>query len=213
VPLVIFSLEMSAKEVTKRMLCSRARVNSQKLKSSFKDDDVWQRLSDAAGELTSASIFIDDNADIGIMELRSKVRRLRAQHDIGLVIVDYIQLMGSDRRLENRVQEIASISRGLKILGRDFNIPVIAVSQLSREPEKHNRPPILSDLRESGAIEQDADLIFFIHREEVRDRDNEEVKGRAKVNLAKHRNGPTDSFELAFISQYAHFRDISRRSE
>jgi replicative DNA helicase len=211
IPLVIFSLEMSASELTKRMLCSRARVNSQKLKSSFKDDDVWQRLSDAAGELTSASIFIDDNADIGIMELRSKIRRLTAQHDIGLVIVDYIQLMASDRRLENRVQEIASISRGLKIMGRDFNIPIIAVSQLSREPEKHNRPPILSDLRESGAIEQDADLIFFIHREEVRDRDNDEVRGRAKINLAKHRNGPTDSFELAFVSQYASFRDISRR--
>ena len=211
VPVAIFSLEMSAPELTKRMLCSRARVNSQRLKSSFQDDDVWQRLSEAAGDLTSASIFIDDNADIGIMELRSKIRRLAAQHDIGLVIVDYIQLMASDRRLENRVQEIASISRGLKIIGRDFNIPVIAVSQLSREPERHNRAPILSDLRESGAIEQDADLIFFIHREEVRDRDNDEVKGKARVNLAKHRNGPTDSFDLAFISQYASFRDISRR--
>ncbi|NPV60423.1 MAG: replicative DNA helicase [Actinobacteria bacterium] len=211
VPVAIFSLEMSAKEVTKRMLCSRARVNSQKLKSSFKEDDVWQRLSEAAGELTSASIFIDDNADIGILELRSKVRRLKAQHDIGLVVVDYIQLMGSDRRHENRVQEIASISRGLKILGRDFNIPVIAVSQLSREPEKHNRPPILSDLRESGAIEQDADLIIFIHRQDQYDRDNDELKGRASINLAKHRNGPTGSFELAFISQYALFKDISRR--
>ncbi len=211
VPVAIFSLEMSAKEVTKRMLCSRARVNSQKLKSSFKDDDVWQRLSEAAGELTSASIFIDDNADIGILELRSKVRRLKAQHDIGLVVVDYIQLMGSDRRHENRVQEIAAISRGLKILGRDFNLPVIAVSQLSREPEKHNRPPILSDLRESGAIEQDADLIIFIHRQDQYDRDNDELKGKASINLAKHRNGPTGSFELAFISQYALFKDISRR--
>ena len=211
IPVAIFSLEMSAKEVTKRMLCSRARVNSQKLKSSFKEDDVWLRLSEAAGELTSASIFIDDNADIGILELRSKVRRLKAQHDIGLVVVDYIQLMGSDRRHENRVQEIASISRGLKILGRDFNIPVIAVSQLSREPEKHNRPPILSDLRESGAIEQDADLIIFIHRQDQYDRDNDELKGRASINLAKHRNGPTGSFELAFISQYALFKDISRR--
>ncbi len=211
VPVAIFSLEMSAKEVTKRMLCSRARVNSQRLKASFTDDDVWQRLSEAAGELTSASIFIDDNADIGILELRSKVRRLKAQHDIGLVVVDYIQLMGSDRRHENRVQEIAAISRGLKILGRDFNIPVIAVSQLSREPEKHNRPPILSDLRESGAIEQDADLIIFIHRQDQYDRDNDELKGRASINLAKHRNGPTGSFELAFISQYALFKDISRR--
>jgi replicative DNA helicase len=210
-PLAIFSLEMSAKEVTKRMLCSRARVNSQRLKTSFKDDDVWQRLSEAAGELTAASIFIDDNADIGIMELRSKLRRLKAQHDIGMVIVDYIQLMGADRRQENRVQEIASISRGLKIIGRDFNIPVIAVSQLSREPEKHNRPPILSDLRESGAIEQDADLILFIHRKEIYDPHNDELKGRASINLAKHRNGPTGSFELAFIAQYALFGDISRR--
>ncbi len=213
VPVAIFSLEMSASEVTKRMLCSRARVNSQKLKASFKDDDVWQRLSDAAGELTSASIFIDDNADIGIMELRSKVRRLKAQHDIGLVIVDYIQLMGSDRRQENRVQEIAAISRGLKIIGRDFDLPVIAVSQLSREPEKHNREPILSDLRESGAIEQDADLIVFIHREEVRDWDNEEVKGRANVKVAKHRNGPIGPVRLTFQAQFARFLNYSRREE
>ena len=213
VPVVIFSLEMSASEVTKRMLCSRARVNSQKLKASFKDDDVWQRLSDAAGELTSASIFIDDNADVGIMELRSKVRRLKAQNEVGLVIVDYIQLMGSDRRQENRVQEIAAISRGLKIIGRDFDLPVIAVSQLSREPEKHNREPILSDLRESGAIEQDADLIIFIHREEVRDWDNEEVKGRANVKVAKHRNGPIGPVRLTFQAQFARFLNYSRREE
>lgn len=211
IPVAIFSLEMSAQEVTKRMLCSRARVNSQKLKSSFKDEDVWQRLSDAAGELTSASIFIDDNASIGVMELRSKIRRLKTHHDIGLVIVDYIQLMGSDRYHENRVQEIAAISRGLKVLGRDFDIPVIAVSQLSREPEKHNRRPILSDLRESGAIEQDADLIVFIHREEVYDRDNDEVKGRADVNVAKHRNGPTGPVRLTFQAQYARFLNYSRR--
>ncbi|OFW59311.1 MAG: replicative DNA helicase [Actinobacteria bacterium RBG_19FT_COMBO_54_7] len=211
VPVAIFSLEMSAQELTRRMLCSRARVNSQKLKSSFLDDDVWQRLSDAAGELTSASIFIDDNASIGIMEMRSKLRRLKTQHDIGLVIVDYIQLMNSERMHENRVQEIASISRGLKVLGRDFNIPVIAVSQLSREPEKHNRKPILSDLRESGAIEQDADLIVFIHREEIYDRENEEVKGRADVNVAKHRNGPTGPVKLTFQAQFARFLNYARR--
>lgn len=211
IPVAIFSLEMSAQEVTKRMLCSRARVNSQKLKSSFKDDDVWTSLSEAAGELTSASIFIDDNANIGVMELRSKVRRLKAQHDIGLVIVDYIQLMSSDRRLENRVQEIAYISRALKGLGRDFNIPVIAVSQLSREPEKHSRRPILSDLRESGAIEQDADLILFIHRAEVYEPDNDEVKGRADVNLAKHRNGPTGNIKLTFQAQFARFLPLARR--
>ena len=213
IPVAIFSLEMSASELTKRMLCSRARVNSQKLKSSFKDDDVWQRLSDAAGELTSATIFIDDNADIGIMELRAKIRRLKTQHDIGLVIIDYIQLMGSDRRQENRVQEIATISRGLKVIGRDFGIPVIAVSQLSREPEKHNREPILSDLRESGAIEQDADIIVFIHREEVRDQDNEDVKGRASVKVAKHRNGPIGPVKLTFQAQFARFLNYSRREE
>lgn len=211
VPVAIFSLEMNAREVTRRMLCTRSRVDSHRLKSSYKDDAVWQRLSEAAGELTSASIFIDDNADLGVMELRSKVRRLKSQQDIGLVIVDYIQLMASDRRFDTREREIASISRSLKILGRDFNIPVIAVSQLSREPEKHNRPPILSDLRESGAIEQDADLIIFIHREEVRDRDNEDVKGRADVNLAKHRNGPTGPIKLTFQAQYARFLNYTRR--
>ncbi len=211
IPVAIFSLEMSAQEVARRMLCSRARVNSQKLKSSFHDDELWERLSEAAGDLASASIFIDDSADIGIMELRSKLRRLKSQHDIGLVIVDYIQLMSSDRRLENRVQEIAAISRGLKVIGRDFNIPVIAVSQLSREPEKHNREPILSDLRESGAIEQDADLIIFIHRKEVYDPDNDEYKGRADVKVAKHRNGPIGPVRLTFQAQYARFLNYSPR--
>ncbi len=147
------------------------------------------------------------------MELRAKIRRLKTQHDIGLVIIDYIQLMASDRRQENRVQEIASISRGLKVIGRDFGIPVIAVSQLSREPEKHNREPILSDLRESGAIEQDADLIVFIHREEVRDQDNEDVKGRASVKVAKHRNGPIGPVKLTFQAQFARFLNYSRREE
>jgi replicative DNA helicase len=211
VPVAIFSLEMSAQEVTKRMLCTRARVNSQKLKSSYLDDDIWQRLSEAAGELTSASIFIDDNAAVSVMEMRSKLRRLSSQQDIGLVIVDYIQLMSSERNHENRVQEIANISRGLKVLGRDFSIPVIAVSQLNRDPEKHNRRPILSDLRESGAIEQDADLIVFIHREEIYDRENEEVKGRADVNVAKHRNGPTGPVNLTFQAQYARFLNYTRR--
>ncbi len=211
IPVAIFSLEMSAQEVARRMLCSRARVNSQKLKSSFQDDEIWERLSEAAGDLASASIFIDDSADIGIMELRSKLRRLKSQHDIGLVIIDYIQLMSSDRRLENRVQEIAAISRGLKVIGRDFNIPVIAVSQLSREPEKHNREPILSDLRESGAIEQDADLIIFIHRKEVYDPDNDEYKGRADVKVAKHRNGPIGPVRLTFQAQYARFLNYSPR--
>ncbi len=211
IPVAIFSLEMSAQELTKRMLCSRARVNSQKLKSSFKDDDVWQRLSDAAGELTSASIFIDDSASIGVMDLRSKIRRLKSQHDIGLVIIDYIQLMASDRQHETRAQEIAYISRGLKALGRDFRIPVIAVSQLSREPEKHNREPILSDLRESGAIEQDADLIIFIHRKQIYDQDNEELKGRADVKVAKHRNGPVGPVKLTFQDQYTRFLNYSHR--
>jgi replicative DNA helicase len=213
IPVAIFSLEMSAQEVARRMLCSRARVNSQKLKSSFEDEEIWERLSEAAGDLSSASIFIDDSADIGIMELRSKLRRLKSQHDIGLVIIDYIQLMSSDRRLENRVQEIAAISRGLKVIGRDFNIPVIAVSQLSREPEKHNREPILSDLRESGAIEQDADLIIFIHRKEVYDPDNDEYKGRADVKVAKHRNGPIGPVRLTFQAQYARFLNYTARRE
>ncbi len=211
VPVAIFSLEMSAQEVTKRLLCSRARINGQRLKTGDLDDEAWQRLSEAAGELTSARIFIDDTADMGIMELRSKVRRLKALHDIGLVIVDYLQLMRSDRRLETRAQEIAAISRGLKILGRDFEIPVIAVSQLTRDPERHNRKPILSDLRESGAIEQDADMIIFIHRESAYNRGDEENKGKADIIVAKNRNGPTDSITLSFQDQYARFFNMSTR--
>lgn len=211
VPVAIFSLEMSAQEVTKRLLCSRARINGQRLKTGDLDDEAWQRLSEAAGELTSARIFIDDTADMGIMELRSKVRRLKALHDIGLVIVDYLQLMRSDRRQETRAQEIAAISRGLKILGRDFEIPVIAVSQLTRDPERHNRKPILSDLRESGAIEQDADMIIFIHRESAYNRGDEESKGKADIIVAKNRNGPTDSITLSFQDQYARFFNLSTR--
>jgi replicative DNA helicase len=214
-PVVIFSLEMSDTELAQRMLCSQARVSSQDLLAGkFKDSDTeWRKLVSTMNTLTGAPIVIDDNAGINIMEMRSKLRRLKDRHDLGLVIVDYIQLMDFDRRVENRVQEIAAISRSLKVIGRDFNVPVIAVSQLSREPEKRqNRRPIMSDLRESGAIEQDADLILFIYREELYDKDNDDVKGVAELIIAKHRHGPTGEIKLTFNGNWTRFDDMPASS-
>jgi replicative DNA helicase len=202
---------MSAKELVQRMLCSQARIDSQKLRTGRLDENDWRKLHKAVNQLAEAPIFIDDNAGITIMELRSKIRRLKSKYDLGMVIIDYIQLMSYDRRMENRQQEIAAISRSLKIVGRDFNIPVIAVSQLSREPEKRrggDRRPILSDLRESGAIEQDADLIIFIYREELYEPDNDDVKGLAELIIAKHRHGPTGMVKLTFQSDYARFQSM-----
>lgn len=213
----IFSLEMSARELAQRMLCSQARVNGKELlEGKFKDSSAeWRKLVTTMNILADAPIVIDDDAGISIMELRSKIRRLKSRQDLdlGLVIIDYIQLMNFDRRMENRVQEIAAISRALKVIGRDFNVPVIAVSQLSREPEKRqNRRPIMSDLRESGAIEQDADLILFIYREEVYDKDNDDVKGVAELIIAKHRHGPTGEIKLAFNSSWTRFDDMAASS-
>ena len=210
-PVVIFSLEMSDTQLAQRMLCSQARVSGQDLLAGkFKDSDTeWRKLVTTMNALTGAPIIIDDNAGIKIMEMRSKLRRLKDRHDLGLVIVDYIQLMDFDRRAENRVQEIAAISRALKAIGRDFNVPVIAVSQLSRKVEdRQNRRPIMSDLRESGAIEQDADLIIFIYRDEVYNADNDDVKGVAELIIAKHRHGPTGEIKLTFNSNWTRFDDM-----
>jgi len=212
-PVAVFSLEMSAKELALRMLSSQARINGKSLQTGKFQDSTndWDKLIRAMNTLADAPIFIDDNAGISIMELRSKIRRMKSRNDLALVIVDYIQLMNFDRRMENRVQEIAAISRALKIIGRDFNVPVIAVSQLSREPEKRqNRRPLLSDLRESGAIEQDADLIIFIYREDMyTDRDrvdaDVDVKGLAEIIVAKHRHGPVGTVNLAFNGEYTRF--------
>ncbi len=213
IPVAVFSLEMSKSQLVQRMLCSEARVDAHNLRKGRLAESDWPTLSMAAGRLASAPIFIDDTAGISCLEIKAKARRLKAQHNLGLVIVDYLQLISSSGRLENRQQEISDISRSLKGLARELNVPVIAVSQLSRAVEQRERKrPRLSDLRESGAIEQDADLVVFIFREEYY-RPKTEKKGIAEVIISKQRNGPTGQIDLAFIKEYAKFENLARIPE
>ena len=203
----IFSLEMSAEQLVQRLLAMETGVDSHRLRLGFIDDSEWDQISRAFGRLAEANIFIDDTPGISVMELRSKARRLLAERGLDLVIVDYLQLL-QGRRSENRVQEISEISRSLKGLARELNIPVLALSQLSRAVESRtDHRPMLSDLRESGSIEQDADIVMFIYREEMYDRETEK-KGIAEVIVAKHRNGPTDTVNLRFFDRTARFADL-----
>lgn len=212
-PVAIFSLEMSKSQLVQRMLCSEARIDAQNLRKGRLTEKDWAPLSNAAGRLASAPIFIDDTAGITCLEIKAKARRLKAQHNLGLVIIDYLQLISSSGRIENRQQEISEISRSLKGLARELNVPVIAVSQLSRAVEQRiERRPRLSDLRESGAIEQDADLVVFIYREEYY-KPKTEKKGIAEVIISKQRNGPTGKVELTFIKEYAKFENLARIPE
>jgi replicative DNA helicase len=212
-PVAIFSLEMSKSQLVQRMLCSEARIDAHNLRKGRLAEKDWAPLSNAAGRLASASIFIDDTAGITCLEIKAKARRLKAQHNLGLVIIDYLQLISSSGRIENRQQEISEISRSLKGLARELNVPVIAVSQLSRAVEQRiERRPRLSDLRESGAIEQDADLVVFIYREEYY-KPKTEKKGIAEVIISKQRNGPTGKVELTFVKEYAKFENLARISE
>lgn len=210
IPVAIFSLEMSRLQLAQRLMCSEARIDASALRTGSLRDDDWPKLSRAMGRLADAPILIDDTANITAMEIRAKARRLMAQYKLGLVVVDYLQLMQGERRSENRQQEISDISRSLKILGRELNIPIIAVSQLSRQVEHRERKrPVLADLRESGAIEQDADLVTFIYREEYYDKDSAD-KGVAELIIAKHRNGPTGEIRLAFMPQYTKFANLAK---
>ena len=212
-PVAIFSLEMSKSQLVQRMLCSEARVDAHNLRKGRLAESDWPTLSMAAGRLSSAPIFIDDSAGATSLEIKAKARRLKAQHDLGLIIIDYMQLMQNSFRAENRQQEISEISRSLKSLARELNVPVIAVSQLSRAVEQRiERRPRLSDLRESGAIEQDADLVIFIYREEYY-KPKTEKKGTAEIIISKQRNGPTGTIDLAFIKEYAKFENLTRISE
>ena len=212
-PVAIFSLEMSKSQLVQRMLCSEARVDAHNLRKGRLAESDWPTLSMAAGRLSSAPIFIDDSAGATSLEIKAKARRLKAQHDLGLIIIDYMQLMQNSFRSENRQQEISEISRSLKSLARELNVPVIAVSQLSRAVEQRiERRPRLSDLRESGAIEQDADLVIFIYREEYY-KPKTEKKGTAEIIISKQRNGPTGTIDLAFIKEYAKFENLTRISE
>lgn len=214
-PVGIFSLEMSKEQVAERFLCMEARVDSHKLRTGYLAEEDEPKLSIGAGILFDAPIFIDDSSTLNALELRAKARRLKAKQDISLIILDYIQLMSSGTAFENRQQEIAEISRALKGLARELHIPVIAVSQLSRRVETRgdDRRPILSDLRESGALEQDADVVMLLLREEYYKPDDEELKGKAELNIAKQRNGPTGTIKLSFIKQYTRFEDLSFTSE
>ena len=203
----IFSLEMSAEQLVQRLLSMETGVDSQRLRLGLIDDNEWDQISRAFGRLAEANVYIDDTASISIMELRSKARRLLAEQGLDLVVVDYLQLV-QGRRSENRVQEISEISRSLKGLARELNIPVLALSQLSRAVESRtDHRPLLSDLRESGSIEQDADIVMFIYREDVYDHETEK-KGIAEVIVAKHRNGPTDTVHLRFFDRTARFADL-----
>ena len=212
-PVAIFSLEMSNSQLVQRMLCSEARIDAHNLRKGRLAEKDWAPLSMAAGRIASAPIFIDDTSGISCLEIKAKARRLKAQHDLGLVIIDYLQLITSSGRVENRQQEISEISRSLKGLAKELNVPIIAVSQLSRAVEQRiERRPRLSDLRESGAIEQDADLVVFIYREEYY-KPKTEKKGIAEVIISKQRNGPTGQIDLAFIKEYAKFENLARIPE
>ncbi|MPZ71633.1 MAG: replicative DNA helicase [Nitriliruptorales bacterium] len=211
-PVAMFSLEMSAEELVMRLLAAESRVNLEKLRTGRLEDPDWAKLSQAMGRLAEAPLFIDDTAGINLMEIRSKCRRLKQKHGLSLVIVDYLQLMQSHRRVENRVQEVSELSRGLKILAKELDVPVMALSQLSRKPEdraRDDRRPQLADLRESGSIEQDADLVAFIYRDEVYDPDSP-AKGEAELIVAKHRNGPLRTIRLSFLGHHSRFANMAR---
>jgi len=211
----IFSLEMSKDALVQRMLCAEARVDSQSVRRGMLKDRDFTNLARAAGVLQQCPLWIDDSPAITLLEMRSKARRLKADSELGLIIVDYLQLMRSPEYADNRVQEVSDISRSLKALARELDIPVIALSQLSRASEQRggDRRPQLSDLRDSGAIEQDADVVIFIHRPEYYDREDESKRGTAEILLAKARNGPTGEVKLRFTREYTRFDSFTNRDD
>ena len=219
VPVAFFSLEMSKESLVQRLLTSEGRVDAQRLRKGKLHDDEFVRLGRAAGMLSHAPIWIDDTPGISLLEMRSKARRLKTDNDIGLIVVDYLQLMNAPSNQESRQQEISFISRSLKGLARELKVPVVALSQLSRAPEQRtgeNKRPQLSDLRESGAIEQDADLVMFIYRQEMYDgpvdKDGNSLEGRAEIIVGKQRNGPTGFVNLYFNKTYTRFENYSARN-
>jgi replicative DNA helicase len=211
-PVAVFTLEMSREEVVQRLLSSLASVDSAKIRTGQLDADRWQRLSAASAKLYDMPFYVDDSHDLTVTSIRAKCRRLKHGKGLGLVVVDYLQLMQGPRRAENRQQEIADISRSLKSLARELKVPVIAVSQLNRQLEqRENKRPRLGDLRESGAIEQDADVVMFIYRADFYDPGNAEYAGVAEVEVAKHRAGARDTIKLGFAAEFSRFNNLSRR--
>jgi replicative DNA helicase len=209
----MFSLEMAKEQLFMRMLTSEARVDAHRFRGGYLGEQDYARLVDAFARLHDAKVFIDDTPSVGILEMRAKARRLKLEHGLDLLIVDYLQLMQGRGRFENRQQELASISRALKILAKELNVPILALSQLSRAPEaRGDHRPQLSDLRESGALEQDADVVLFIFREEMYAADGErspDVEGTAEIIIGKQRNGPTGTVRLAFLKQYTRFENLA----
>lgn len=204
---IIFSLEMAKEQLGQRLLAMQARVEMQKLKQGDLDRTDWERISMAADDLNGTKIVIDDTPGISLMEMRNKCRRLKAEQGLDLVVIDYLQLMKFDGKADSRQQEISAISRNLKLLAREMDCPVIVLSQLSRAPEQRpNKRPILSDLRESGSIEQDADIVIFLYRDDYYNPETE-TPGICEVNIAKHRSGPTGNIELTWVSRYTKFSD------
>ncbi len=216
VPVAVFSLEMSKEQLVQRFLCAEGRVDSQRLRRGQLADDELGRLAAAAGHLHTSSIWIDDSPGNTVLEMRAKARRLMAENKFGLLVIDYMQLMASHRASESRTQEVSEISRGLKALARELDVPVIALSQLSRAPEQRtDRRPQLSDLRESGSIEQDADLVMFLYRPEYyfgpTDKDGASLEGQAELIVGKQRNGPTGTVNLFFHKAYTRFDSVTRQ--
>jgi len=216
VPTAFFSLEMAQQQLLIRLLAAEARVDAHALRTGTLPESQWANISTRIHKLAPAPLFIDDTPALSILELRARARRLKTEHDIGLIMVDYLQLMQGPAKAESREREVSMISRSLKVLAKELDIPVVALSQLRRSVEERggDKKPILSDLRESGALEQDADVVLFIHRPELYGIENypdgEKTEGIAEVMISKQRNGPTGEFKLAFIKQYARFGDLEK---
>jgi replicative DNA helicase len=205
---VVFSLEMSRNEITMRLLAAEARVHLQKMRNGSMSEDDWQKLAKVMGKISEAPLFIDDSPNMSLMEIRAKCRRLKQRHDLKLVVIDYLQLMSSGKRVESRQQEVSEFSRALKLLAKELEVPVIALSQLNRGPEQRgDKKPQMSDLRESGSIEQDADMVILLHREDAYEKESPRA-GEADLIVAKHRNGPTDTITVAFQGHYSRFVDM-----
>ena len=206
----IFSLEMSRNEITMRLLSAEAKVPLHHMRTGTMTDDDWNRLARRMGEVNAAPLFIDDSPNLSMMEIRAKARRLKQRHDLRLIVVDYLQLMQSGRRVESRQLEVSEFSRQLKLLAKELEVPVIAISQLNRGPEQRtDKKPLMSDLRESGSLEQDADMVILLHREELYERESPRA-GEADLIVAKHRNGPTAVVTVAFQGHYSRFMDMAQ---
>ena len=209
-PAVIFSLEMSRTEITMRLLSAEAGVSLQNLRRGSLRQEDWDKLARTMGNVNEAPLFIDDSPNMSLMEIRAKCRRLKQKHDLKLVIIDYLQLMSSGKKVESRQQEVSEFSRALKLLAKELEVPVIAISQLNRGPEQRtDKRPMMSDLRESGSIEQDADMVILLHREDAYERESPRA-GEADFILAKHRNGPTSTVTVAFQGHYSRFVDMAQ---